>query len=381
MHNKNKLFGKIICLLGVWLGGCIEPYDLPESAAGQDFLVVDGGVNIEEGLGQVVLARTQNLADKGQPTFENGAQVTVETEQNQSFRLSERQQGLYLATGLPLTFGQKYRLRVRTRTGQEYLSAFVSTQRTPEIDSVTWHVEREGVVGKVNTHDPENDTRYYRWEYSETFEYVSGAYSNYQYLNGTIQPRPFEENIYICYRTDPSRRILTESTVRLSEDVVRDFPLTFHLGWSPQMGRKYSILVKQSAISKEEFAYWQMLKKNTENVGTLFDAQPSQVTGNLLNTQNPEEPVIGYFSARSVQEKRRFITSTELFARGLRYVPPRCQVDSVDVGEVKNLIGGNLLIDGIIDGMGNIIGYTMATASCADCRFRGGTTTKPDFWN
>jgi hypothetical protein len=56
-------------------------------------------------------------------------------------------------------------------------------------------------------------------------------------------------------------------------------------------------------------------------------------------------------------------------------------VDSVDVGEVKNLIGGNLLIDGIIDGMGNIIGYTMATASCADCRFRGGTTTKPDFWN
>jgi hypothetical protein len=383
MRNKNRYSGIVILLLGWSLFGCVEPYDLPESAAGQDFLVVDGAVSVEAGSGQVVLARTQNLTDPDQPRFENGAQVTVETEQNQSFRLTERQQGLYAASGLALEYGKNYRLRVRTRTGQEYVSAFVSTQRTPPIDSVTWHVEREGVVVKVNTHGPQNTTRYYRWEYNETYEYVSGAYSNhvYVYEDSLVFPRPFAENIYLCYRTDPSRRILMESTLRLTQDVVRDFPLTFHLGWSLQMGRKYSILVRQYAISKEEFEYWQMLKKNTENVGTLFDAQPSQVTGNLRNTQNLEEPVIGYFSARSVREKRKFITSSELNAKGLRFVPSRCPLDTVKVADLPMMIGGNLIIDALVNGMGVVTDYTLTPASCADCRSKGGTTTKPEFWD
>jgi hypothetical protein len=372
MYKPYRNFGVAVCGFGLLLGSCVEPYELPQSAANQDYLVVDGALDIESGTGRVVLARTQNLADPGLPAFEKGAQVTVETEEDQPFRLPEAQDGRYVATGLALNYGKKYRLRVLTRSGGEYLSDFVSTQRTPEIDSITWHVERDGVLVKVNTHDPQNNTRHYRWEYKETYEYHADAYSIVMLVDGEIKDRQPEDIIYRCYKTDVSHRIFIKSTVQLSQDVVQDFPLVFHSGRFYQLGWKYSVLVRQFAISQEEFAYWQMLKKNTESVGTLFDAQPSQVTGNVRSIGNADEPVMGLFGAYSVQEKRKFITSGELIRYGFRPPYTFCRVDTLK-GAIADLEGGYIFI-----AEGPLI-YT--SASCADCRLKGGITVRPDFWD
>ncbi|MEJ7664694.1 MAG: DUF4249 family protein [Hymenobacter sp.] len=49
----------------------------------------------------------------------------------------------------------------------------------------------------------------------------------------------------------------------------------------------YSILVRQYALTPEEFAYWDKLRKNTENLGTLFDPLPSQLSGNVHRLTMP----------------------------------------------------------------------------------------------
>lgn len=362
----------------VMFSGCVEPFELPESAPDESLLVVDGYLNLEQGQATVKLTRTQNLQDEGAAPLETGAQVSLETEQGESQPLIAQHDGNYTASGLGVEYGKKYRLRIKTRNGREYLSAFVSSQKTPAIDSLTWNVEREGVQVRVNTHDPGNSTRYYLWEYEETYEYNASRLSQLVYDRGEVRYRREGEFIYTCWKGDASKNIYLGSTVQLAEDVIRDFPLAFNLGNSKKLNKKYSILVKQYGLSREEFNYWQLLKKNTENVGSLFDAQPSQVTGNITRVDsNPEETVFGYFSVRSMSTKRLFVTAGQLLGNGFRKEYQDCETTDISDSQVPMFLssGYNLVLEELSPS-----GYSTAPVACADCRVQGGTNVKPDFW-
>jgi len=368
-----------LCVVSLFVfTGCVEPFELPETAPDDSLLVVDGHINVELKQAVVKLTRTQNLNEAGAPPLETGAQVSVETEQGENLPLIVQPDGRFLASGIAVAYGKKYRLRIKTRNGKEYLSAFVSAQRTPAIDSVTWNVEREGVQIKVNTHDPNNSTRYYRWEYEETHEYDADMLSLWVYERGQLRWRTREEMIYTCWKQENSKNIYLGSTTQLAEDAVRDFALAFNLGTSGKFTKKYSILVKQSGISREAFDYWQMLKKNTENVGSLFDAQPSLVTGNISRVDsNPEEPVFGYFSVRSMSTSRIFISVTQLKALGIRRPFQDCVREDIGIRRLGEYVGNSnrLVLD---ETEPNVYGVT--TAACADCRLQGGINRKPDYW-
>ncbi|WP_018477202.1 DUF4249 domain-containing protein [Pontibacter roseus] len=377
-------------LLTLWvatltlLTGCVEPFELPESAPDESLLVVDGHVNLELGQAMVRLTRTQNLNEEGTPPAETGAQVSVENEQGESTGLIAQpyDDGLYMFTGIRLEYGEKYRLRIKTRSGREYLSEFVSSQKTPAIDSLTWNVEREGVQVRLNTHDPRNSTRYYRWEYEETYEYTAAMQSNWLYEAGQVRWRTPAESIFTCWKTEPSTNIYLGTSVQLAEDVIRDLPLAFGNGNSRKYSKKYSILVKQYGISREEFEYWQMLKRNTENVGSLFDAQPSQVTGNIARVDggNPEESVFGYFSVRSMSTKRLFISVDELSAHGFKKEYQSCDYITVGFRQLAEYMNYNLILDEIPPSPGGGPAYIIAPVACADCRVLGGENRKPVYW-
>jgi hypothetical protein len=81
----------------------------------------------------------------------------------------------------------------------------------------------------------------------------------------------------------------------------------------------YSVIVSQYALTSNQFKYWTELKKNSEQLGTLFDAQPSQLNSNIHCITNPAEPVMGYLSASTVQKKRIFIANSEM--TNINYVP------------------------------------------------------------
>jgi hypothetical protein len=78
------------------------------------------------------------------------------------------------------------------------------------------------------------------------------------------------------------------------------------------LGIRYSILVKQYALTEDGYHYYQILKKNTESLGSIFDAQPSELTCNFHSLQDPTEIVIGFFSASSVVQKRIFIDKSQV---------------------------------------------------------------------
>src|SRR4030095_12581699 len=65
---------------------------------------------------------------------------------------------------------------------------------------------------------------------------------------------------------------------------------------------------------------------NTESVGSIFDAQPSELNTNFLCTTNPSQTVIGFFNICTIREKRIFIDNKDLPRWGYR-IP--CQTIAV----------------------------------------------------
>lgn len=383
--TRRTLF--VMFIFSLLLAGCVDPYNPPEVQTSENFLVVDGLVDLSSDNARVVLVRSQGLDEEGEPIRESGANITIEKADGQKFVLTESVTGEYTASGLVISPGDQCQLRIRTASGGEYLSDMVASKVTPPIDSITWTAHPTQLDIEVNSHDPTGNTRYYRWKYEQTVMYQSVHASSYVWDAGLgeVRGRTLDERIFECWKTTPSTNIEVFSTNGLAEDIVskhilRSFPST---AWELRI--KYSILVHQYAIDEDEFNFWTEIKKNTENIGTIFDPQPSQVTGNIHALNSQDEKVLGYFSVSSSVEQRIFIARDELPYRFGDYQNgyPSCSYFNVDTLSVEDYFNGGkyeLLINAIYDGPA-LVGYTTAENYCIDCRLaHDGINTKPDFW-
>jgi hypothetical protein len=390
---KKKVYTYAFWLMLLITGSCIEPYLPPPIQSPSGFLVVDGFLNSGREASMIILSRTQNLADTLNPLAETGARISVESEHQGSFLFTEVGNGLYTLPALNVSAGERFRLNIITTNGREYESEYVAVKATPAIDSISWKVEGAGVQVYTNTHDTQNNTWYYRWSFEETWQYTSAFESTYDFVNRQLVPRT--EDIYHCWRTQPSTNIIIGSSTRLTQDIIKEFPLQFLPADSEKLGIRYSILVRQYALSKEAYEYLQKLEKNTENLGTLFDPQPSQLTGNIRSVSDPQEVVIGYFDVLAEQQKRIFIGKHQLPEWSVTTGYEACKADTVDIettprpGESPPIPNGYMFIERriyikVFDDMGNIInkptiGAVISPTNCVDCRTRG-TNSKPGFW-
>jgi hypothetical protein len=371
----------LLWLLPALLAGCLQPFQPPEISGGGGFLVVDGFLDLGSDTTLIRLSRTQDLAQEDGPPAEAQAQVTIEGDRGTAYRLTEASGGRYLLLNAQPDPAQQYRLRIRTSNGQEYLSEYVPVKATPPIDSVNWQVGGEGVQVYVNTHDPSANTRFYRWEFTETWEFTTPYSYSYLYRAGNKEIN--EESTSTCWNTVSASNIFLGTSARLSEDVIYQYPLTLLPPSSEKHQIRYSILVKQYGLTEQGYKYWQNLKRNTENLGTLFDPQPSQVSGNIRSVNNPNEPVLGFFSAGSVQEKRIFIARNQLPREWRRITGyESCKIDSIKNNKENEEFLQSAVFPVISEysgPTGRLEGWLISELYCMDCRRRG-VNKRPDFW-
>jgi hypothetical protein len=379
-----------IILLTIIAASCKKPYNPNLPAVQSNYLVVEGVINSGQDSTIIRLSRTVALTDSVQAVPELGAQVTVESDQNAVYLLQELGNGKYASPSLNLDNTSKYHLHIRTQPGKEYISDFEPVKTTPAIDSIGFIQQSNGIQLYVNTHDPNNNTRYYRWDYTETWNFHAKYQSGYITDGTEIVNRTPAQQIYTCFGNHASNDIVLASSAKLTNDVIYQGPLTRIASTSEKLETKYSILVKQYALTKEEYNFWQNLKKNTEQLGSIFDAQPSEVPGNIHCVSNPSEPVLGYVGVTNIQQSRIFISATQLPQTWQPVYPYQCGVDSLlyydsagqnEVAEFLIPLGSTqFAISAIEDKRAlSVLGYTSTDAQCADCTIRG-TTTTPAFW-
>lgn len=372
---------------------CIERFE-PEVQGFKSILVVDGLITDREEAYTILLSRSRALNTQD-TVYESLAEVKVTDDDNNSFHFRESKPGVYQSN--PLEFvgqvGENYFLDIITSEGEHYQSSPVLLKQTPPIDSIYFErqlrtddegVTYQGIAVLLDTHDPQNSTNYYRWEWQEDWEVAVPYPNQYEWIPLNTQSilRGYFElhglDLRICYDSGAGTNIQVETSAHLAEDRISNYELTYVTDQGHKQSSLYSILVRQYALDSLEFTYWSELKKLSESLGTLFDPQPYELNGNVFNVEDPDEPVVGFFGASTVSEKRVFISKNELAAMGPFYFNGSCASEyvRVSIDSIGYFIANQYLIAAVPYRADHVF---MAPASCSDCRFSG-TADKPDFW-
>ncbi|HEX3386410.1 MAG TPA: DUF4249 domain-containing protein, partial [Mucilaginibacter sp.] len=277
MRSLNYLF----ILVVIAVTGCKKTYKPSVLSTSNKYLVVEGVINSGSDSTFIKLSRTVKLSSKASSSPELNAIVTVQSDQNTSYPLIEIGNGMYGCAGLNLDNAHQYRLSIKTTNGKQYLSDYIAVLNSPPIDSVSFDTNGTATAGSginlyVNTHDPANKVKYYRWDYQETWIFHSNYLSYFQSNGDSVFARNLNtDNIHDCWGNDTSSTIILGTTAKLEKSVILNDPITSVLSTSEKLTTEYSILVRQYALTTEAYDFYTNLKKNTEQLGSVFDALPS----------------------------------------------------------------------------------------------------------
>jgi hypothetical protein len=356
------------------VNSCIVQF-LPEITEDQDILVVEGLITDQPGLQTIRISTSMPLGTRSTSKPLSGCNVRLSDDLGNSFSMNEENEGTYLTgPSFQASVGRYYTLHIKTNASHHnlnYKSAPMLMKPVPLIDSVYYErvvLERasdgypsgEGCKIYLNTHDPENSCRFYRWEFTETWEFRL----------------PYIVSNKTCWISNNSDNINIKATTSLSEDKIERQPVSFITNGSDRLKILYSILVNQYSLNEEEYAYWEKLEHTVEQVGSLYDIIPASIPSNIECIENPSENVLGYFSVSSVKSKRVFIKDQ---FRGL--YNPYSDCENVIVPYNDPLLNLGVTIWVIVDHPEPPPGFKVLTyfKGCADCAVRG-TTQRPDFW-
>jgi hypothetical protein len=362
---------------------CKQVYSPPAIKNNPHLLVVDGIVKNGNDSTVIILSRTRSVADTVPSEFETNARVSIVSANSLEYPLFSEGNGRYIINPLQLDTTQEYQLKIITAEGNEFRSELSHVYGAPPIDSLYFTQDDAGVHIYLDSHDPTNSTRYYRWEYIQTWQYNSDFISILEYIdsNNIVQRTP-DNQIYTCWQSQASTSIEVAKTTQLSSDIISKYEMTVVPKGSIQISFLYSDLVYQYAISADAYNFWQNLKKNTEQLGSLFDLQPFTELGNITCVNNPDVKCIGYISFTTPKEKRIFISKNQVISWNYTpyYAADSCKLASVPPDNLPSFFqpDGGPYFNSLV-GMA-VSNYLVSTKHCVDCRANGGTTTKPPYW-
>jgi hypothetical protein len=382
----NFLRKLILCGLLLWmilyLTFCKQAYEPPAIKANNNYLVVDGVIDIGAGaVTSVRLNRTKNLSDTASVFIpELNAQMTIQSSGGTSYPLQDTAgNGTYTSQTLTLDNTQQYRIAVTTSDGRKYQSDLVAGKLTPPIDSISWKQPVDLTI-YANTHDATAKTRYYRWDFTETWEHDAPLPTPWGVKDGLIFAVDSSNQKAQCWTTINSTNVIIDNSTALSQDLIDQFPIYVIPNGDEKLAIKYSILVRQYALTADAYNYWLLVQKTSQGLGTLFDVQPTQLVGNIHCISNPSEPVIGFLSASSIQQQRLFLFHTSLHGWPVNSPGFGCDTTEIAVNPTDFRIYNypdTFFAPYYFITNGPLV---LASRACLDCTLFGGNTIRPSYW-
>ena len=361
----------LILLFTLFSKNCIVPYE-PDPVENEEAIIVSGIITDQPGINTIRLTTSFPVSQLASVKPLQGCTVWISDEMGRIDTLKEIIRGTYATDSVTFRgqVGKIYTLHIRTNKAKGNLS-FESYPMemiaVPEIDSIYYekrdymlnNMQVEGCDIYLDAHDISGTCNFYRWEFSETWEFHL----------------PFDVKYKICWFNENSKGILIQNSAVLENGTVEGFPLHSIINPVDRLKIKYSMLIKQYSLNEDEYLYWDRVRNISEQVGSLYDLIPAAIPNNIYCIENPDEKILGYFSVSATTSKRIFIKDNFKGQNGLY---AGCISDTLYEGDVIEESYW-VLFDRSINGQ---LPYKVITydSVCVDCRFRG-TDIKPSFWD
>ena len=315
----------IVAFIILLTTSCTEPYAL-QTDAFEDVIVIEATITNELKKQEIKISKSIPL-EQTSPKFEAGATVYLKDNLGNQYNFSESNESYFSDAVFQAVPNTTYQLFVTTKLGKSYTSSPETlTTVSPLQEVVPEVVVKEGAKGVqivAKSFDPTNTSKYYRYEYEETYKVIAPLWLNVrakatpfnplgEIIPGTIELIPRTEEARICYSSKKNTNIILSNTSQLSEDRVA-FPIRFISNKDYIIMHRYSILVKQYVQNLASHTYYQTLKKISNTNNLLSQNQPGLIASNIKATSNINEKVLGYFSVNSYSEKRIFFNFQEIF--------------------------------------------------------------------
>lgn len=376
----------IICMSFLLISSCVEEYVPDIDIQELQVYVVEGKITDQGGFHSIYVSKSTKT---GNPHFSpiKHCDIKIYDDNNNIFEAEEYENGEYRAyiDEMFLTIGTAFKVEILTPDNQRIVSQYDTIRSCPEVDSIYYFVDETGAPGSeydiphlqfyMNYKGNNTKIRNVKIEIEETWKYTVPYPIRWTWNGAYItEYDPPDSSLTICWRTEKDLDIYLLSTQDFIENRYHQYELHAIPNTSFKLTEGYSLLITQYSLSQQAFRYFEQIEENSMSDGGLYDTQPLQVKGNLTNTTNPNERVLGYFYTTSRQTKRKYYGSFEKII----------ELNNAQYCFPSGLDGGY----GLIRNPGQVIylwfegtAYQLPDA-CVDCTSLGGntTTTKPDFW-
>lgn len=361
----------------IFTNSCVSEF-VPDIKERKELIVVEGLVTDQPEPYIVKLSRSLPLDDRENAKPVSGCTVLVSDNLGNDYFFRESETGIYKSD--PAVFkgetGRFYTLKILAGQSTGYLnyeSSPMELKPVPSIDSLYYEKKilspEEGFFKGINaaqvyldTHDPENSCRFFRWEYEETW----------------LIRLLFSVDNKKCWISEKSKGIDVKSTTSLNESRVIRHPVRYITNTTDRLLWKYSILVNQYSLNEDEYNYLERIREINENTGGLYDKVPADVPNNLRCMESPDINALGYFSVSAKSSGRIFIL--EKF-EGIFNPYTYCIRDTIygDMDPPGLNLTRWVLFDIPKGGFNPRTRILTDDYGCADCTVRG-SNVRPPFW-
>lgn len=380
MMGKNISF-IIAVLLAFGIGSCRDPFEPEVTNADIALLVVEGYIETNGEESTIYLSRTNPIRSDSVALPVIDASVFLVSGTGEQWSFSETDSGTYSFTGFFNT-DNTYQLGINLPNGKQYLSDPMKPIVTPEINELNFLSDEAGVEIFISTKG-NDDAQFFLWDYEEHWIFRPGVISFLKFENGEVSKRGPDERIDLCWNTNLFPKIILQNSARFADNTIIQRELVRIPKESEKLTQRYSIKVRQRAIDQATYDFWEILRKNSDDIGGIFSPLPSLIGGNIKAVNSGDEDAIGYVSMGQSASKRIYIDNADV-APWKVFIPEYefCFVfgDTIPPNEAGTAFNNIDRVPAreIFDGL-FFLGYQASTKKCTDCTLRG-TNVAPDFW-
>lgn len=360
---------------------CRDPFEPEVTDADLGILVVEGFIETNGAESKITLSRTAPISQTDLSRPEMGASLRLVSETGEMWQFAETAAGEYKLAEI-LDNYKVYELSISLPDGSEFKSKPMKPIVSPEIEEVGFLRDEFGVEIFLSTQGNE-EAEYFLWEYKEHWIFFPGVISFLKFEKGQVSTRGEDERIDRCWTSNIFPKIILQDAARFENNTILQRELVRIPNMSEKLSRRYSIEITQRALDREAYDFWEILRKNSDDIGGIFSPLPSILKSNIIPAEGTVREAIGHISIGQSSSKRIYINNADV-APWRVFIPEYefCIIfpDTIPPNQAALAFNNDTRVPAreIWDGPA-LLGYHASTKQCTDCTLRG-TNKAPDFW-